>query len=121
MPVEYKSTEDLTYWASAGVNDDGIDIVSAAALKRGRLIIGKREIQDGLSGAFSIDAIITDIDFAPPIHSFFTRETIANLDENDPPEIFELVELREVPDIKGKNFRRTGLMLRYKKKLPPES
>lgn len=121
MKVESDATEDLTYWASAGVNDDGIDIVSVPAVKRGRLIIGRREIQDGLSGAFSIDAVITDLDFAPPIHSFFSQEPLADLDSGNPPIIFELLELREVPDVKGRNVRRTGLAVRYKKVLPPQA
>lgn len=111
---EVETVQDFLYYQNNGIDDDGeVTVLDKVPLK-GRLIKGSREIQNGQSESFTVDGVLVGHDRTVKIHSLI-QELINDGSTTD---IYEIVESREVPDIKGRNIRRTAYLIRYKKSFP---
>ena len=107
---------DITYWAENGWDDEGDIKVSAAVAIKGRLIHGKREGQTGLTSEVATDATLTDLDQDLKVNSIIWE---GHPDDYSTAEnLFQVVEFRKVPDIKGRNYRRSAFLMRWKNELP---
>ena len=111
---EVETVQDFLYYENEGVDDDGEVTVAAKVPLKGRLIKGSREIQNGQSETFTVDGVLVGHDRTMKIHSL-VQELINDGTQTD---IYEIVESREVPDIKGRNIRRTAYLIRYKNSFP---
>lgn len=117
MKPEAQSISKFNYWAAAGLNDDGVNIASAAVIISGRLVEGKTETNGPQSDATTYDAKLSDLKSPVLVESF-----IQHYDNNGTTTgIYKIIGTSSVPDIKGRNVRRSAFLERYKNSLPPQS
>ncbi len=103
-------------WAANGVDDYGEPKVDAAVEITVRWEEGLQEAVDPNGNTIAVDAVVV-VDQAIVVGSIMwlgEKEDLAT----PPVDLKQVVSFNKIPDIKGRNFRRTVGLIRYSNELP---
>lgn len=103
-------------WQFAGRDRNGQITVSAPRQIALRWEKGKRKALDDEAEVIASDATAF-VNEQIPIHSIMREGKLASV-PTPPTDLFEVTDLREIPDIKGRKTQRTATLVRWKKPLP---
>lgn len=107
---------DITYWAKNGVDDYGEQTVAAAADIKGRLINSKSYIERSTQGTVQAEAMLKDLDRDLVIGSIVWQGLSSNY--STATDLFEVVSVESISDVKGRKIRRSAFLNRWKDELP---
>jgi hypothetical protein len=103
-------------YVANGFAADGEETVAAGVSIDVRVEIGKREALDATGNVIAVDMVLV-VDRAIPIGSIVWIGNINNI-ASPPVDLLEVKTYREVPDVKGRNFRRVIDLMRHSNTLP---
>jgi len=110
------ATTNFTYWEAAGKDRYSNIKVLAGVLITGRIENKKIKTSDAQGNEVSADAMLRDLDQEVVVGSIIW----VGLPEvySSATNLFEIISFTSTPDIKGRYFRRTAALIRFKDELP---
>ena len=115
METDYR-TQKATYWAKAGDNDYGEPTVSAGIEISVRWEQSKEDGLGNQSNSIPYDASVV-VDRVIAVGSIMWLGKLLDLPTTTT-DLFQVADYDEIPDIKGRKYRRVLKLLRYGDTLP---
>lgn len=112
MPLESDCrSQDAVLLEADASNNDGEATTEAAAELKVRWEDGQGQIQDGQGDVVTYDATVIVGQDIPMDSVLYLGTEDARTDDTDP-EYYRVVATKSIPDVKGRNFRRTVFLAR---------